>query len=73
MPKQTVPATNLGLLFIREDLANKVEMLLEDPRRPGKRKYGALRVYLEKLIAKDMAERNAIARDVLNDILGTEE
>lgn len=72
MAKQSTPAVTLGLIRIREDLGEKVFTLLEDPMKPGRIKYGSMRVYLEKLIAKDLAERDAIASELLNEILETE-
>ncbi len=72
MAKQNTPAVTLGLIRVREDLGDKVFALLEDPMKPGRIKYGSMRVYLEKLIAKDLAEREAITSELLNEILETD-
>lgn len=72
MARQNVPAVSLGLIRIREDLAQKVFTLLEDPMKPGRIKYGSMRVYLEKLVARDLAEREAITSEVLNEIMESE-
>lgn len=61
----------LGNIRVRKDLGDLVLALLEDPTKPGKVKYGSMRMYLERLIAKDMRERQAIAKDVLDDILAS--
>ncbi len=59
----------LGNIRVRKDLGDLVLALLEDPMKPGKVKYGSMRMYLERLIAKDMRERQAIAEVTLNKIL----
>lgn len=69
MARQAAPATTIGVLRIREDLAKKVQALLEDPMIPGRIKYGSMRTYLERLIAQDMNERKAISDELLKDIL----
>lgn len=43
-------------VYIREDLAAKVELIILDPMRE-KAKYGARTAYLESLIEKDLRER----------------
>lgn len=69
MAKQTTPTRTLGLVRIRKDLGDKVFDLLEDPMKEGRIQYGSMRVYLEKLIARDLREREAISDELLNEIL----
>lgn len=59
----------LGNIRVRQDLGDLVLALLEDPAKPGKVKYGSMRMYLERLIARDMRERKALSADVLESIL----
>lgn len=59
----------LGNIRVRKDLGDLVLALLEDPVKPGKVKYGSMRMYLERLIARDMRERKALSEDLLNNIL----
>jgi hypothetical protein len=72
MAKQTTPTKTLGLVRVREDLGEKVFSLLEDPMKPGRIQYGSMRLYLEKLIARDLREREAISDELLNEILEME-
>lgn len=69
MARQATPAKTLGVIRIREDLADKVFTLLEDPMKQGRIKYGSMRNYLERLIAQDMNERRAISDELLKDVL----
>lgn len=67
MSKEDV--TVLGQCRIRTDLAEKVKILLEDPVKPGRIRYGALKDYLEVLIAKDLQQRKAISEELVKEIL----
>lgn len=69
MARQKTKAVALGVFRIREDLAEKVLTLLEDPMRPGNTRYGAMREYLERLVAEDMHRREALSDEVLQEIL----
>lgn len=69
MSKKAAPCRVVGTLRIREDLADKICILLEDPVKPGKLGYGKLKDYLETLIAKDLREREAISEELLEEIL----
>lgn len=55
-------------LYLREDLAKRVDLLLADPANPGRIKYGALKTYLEGLIAKDLAGRSTLGEDLLAEL-----
>lgn len=64
-----MPCIPLCNLRIREDLGKKVLLMLEDPTKPGRTRYGAMRKYMETLIAEDMRKRSAISEDLLEEIL----
>ena len=66
------PTATIGVVRINKKLADKVLLLLEDPLKPGTTQYGAMKTYLEKLIAKDLHERDAIADELLQEILANE-
>ena len=68
-----IGVVDLGRIRLRKELGDKVMLLLEDPLRPGKIKYGSMRNYIEKLVAKDLSERGALAEDVLKCILESDD
>ena len=68
MGKRKAPGRQFKIT-IREDLAKKLDVLLEDPLQPDRMQYGAMRKYLEKLIAKDMHERKAMSAETLDKML----
>jgi hypothetical protein len=59
----------LGLLRIRKDLGKKVESLLADPVNPSRKRHGSLKIYMESLIAKDLAEREAVSKEALDSVM----
>lgn len=73
MGKRGVPVVNLGSLRIRDDLGKKVLLMLEDPTKPGRTKYGEMRKYIEGLIANDMHKRQAISDDLLKEVMSNVE
>ena len=65
-------AIDLGRCRVRRDIAEPIALLLEDPAKPGKPKYGALKLLLEKLMAKHLREMEAITDELLEEILKDE-
>lgn len=55
-------------LYLREDIAKRVDLLLGDPNNPGRLKHGALKAYIEKLVLDDLKDRAHFGADVLESI-----
>lgn len=55
-------------LYLREDLAKRVDLLLGDPNRPGRLRHGSLKAYIESLILKDFRDRTHLGNDVIDSI-----
>lgn len=63
---------NLGMARVRKDVGERIFKLIEDPAKPGRVQYGALKTLLEKLFAQHLKEMDAISDDVLKEILEDE-
>lgn len=60
---------DLGKLRLRREVGEKIYALLEDPLRPGRLKYGALKNLSDRLFAEYLRDMDALGQDVLDEIL----
>ena len=53
---------------MNREIKVKLDRLLEDPLRPGKVKHGAMAAYMNKLVAEDLARREALTEEFLKEM-----
>lgn len=68
MAKVTGNVMELGRVRIRKDYGEYLLTILSDPKNPERLGKGALKTYLERLIARDMKERKKEVSSVLDNL-----